>query len=288
MALPLVELGAFALVLWAVAMALAAALLMDKLASVFDGLPVIGGKIASLFKSAAQAITNAAGSLENGIDHLIGASWHALAGLTDSLWNEIKAHSGILAQYGGTLGRLLNFVLHLKALAGHAAHSATHGLSRIAGIERELGRLEKREKALAHEVAKGIGDDVLPRIKSLDKALHNITHKVIPGLRSDVAAAEGDVTALGEYVRAHYLANTEDAIAAATAVGLAALGLGGLRCDSNPFKNNRNACGLWGDLSTLLGLAAIPLEIASIYALIETAQEITPTVTGLASDLLQV
>lgn len=268
MALPLVELGALALVLWAVAMALAAALLMQKIGSVLGGLPAIGGAIQSAMNKVAQEITNAAGTLENGIDSLIGASWHALAGFTNTLWHEIEAHSGIIAQYGGMLGKLIDFALHVKALATHAARNLEHGLARVGQLARTIEHLAHRVKALEHDWAHGIGDDVLPRIKSLERKITHVTHDVIPAVESAEEALARDVTALGEYIRTNFLSTTTDAITAAVALGLAALGLGGLRCSTLTNMLGKRACGLWSDLEGLLGLFADTILLTNICELL--------------------
>lgn len=286
---PLVALGTLTLVLWVIATATAIAVVVGYITGWLQGLPFPLNKMAAVTQALAEAVTAACGKLESGVDGLIGAAWHSLARLTDALWEEIEAHSGVLARYGGTLGKLIDLALHLKSYATHAAHSLAAGIGNVRALSRALTHLERRVKVLEHDVAHGIGEDVLPRVKSLDRELHHLEHKVIPKIRQEAQAAEGDVTALGQYVRDHYLANTTDAIEGAVAVGLAALGLSGLRCESNPWKNNPNACGLWGDLSDLLGLAlalgfALDFEtfVHDAQAATEASAEAVKAFVGLA------
>jgi hypothetical protein len=117
-------------------------------------------------------------------------------------------------------------------------------------------------------------------VGKLDRELHKLRTRVIPKIESEAQAAEADVTALGTYVRDNYLSNAETDIEAAVAIGLAALGLGGLRCNSNPWKNNPNACGLWGDLADLLGLALALGVALDFETFVHEAQAATEATVG--------
>lgn len=248
--------------------------ILGPLASWISHLPWIGTEIAGLIKTAEQAISNACGSLENGVDQLMGAAWHSTARLMDWTWRELRSHATAIAAIATPFGTILSVIHGVRSLV-HRLNAVAHvGASGVKRLEREWHGIERRVKTLEHEVAKGIGADVLPRIRSLDRELHNVESRTIPALEQAVSAAENDVTQLGQWVRAHLLSNTTDAIAAAVAVGLAALGLGGLRCNSlaNSLKNR--GCGFWSGLEDLLGLLGDVLLVSSLCELIPQLEAI--------------
>ena len=62
-----------------------------------------------------------------------------------------------------------------------------------------------------------------------------------------------------------------------------ALGLDWLRCKSNPFNKNKNACGLWSDLEGLLAAATL---VVGAMSLVELARE-EQKVVGEAAKLVR-
>lgn len=262
--------------------------LFGPLIAALQKIPVIGAKLAAPFEAIVHGVTSVCGSIEAGVDGIIGVSWHTTARMLDWTLRELRGHATAIASIAAPLGTVVIVAHGLRSLVHRLTHVAHVGASGIRDLTRDFHHLRRRVRAIERDLANGIGDDVLPRIRSLDRELHKVTTQTIPAIQSGVAEAEQEVTALGEYIRAHYLPNTEEALAAATAVGLAALGLGGLRCNTLQNSLGKRGCGFWGDLENLLGIAFIPLELASIYALIETAQAVTPTITEVASDVLQV
>ena len=251
---PLVGLDLLVVVLWALATALAIALVMDKLSSILSGVPWVGGKLSDAVKSMAQAITNAAGHLEHGIDGIIGGAWHALARYIDKMFEQFVAHSSVLLHLARIVGHLAYSGTGLRALVhsvSRVAHAALHG---VRTLEREYHGIEHRVKELEHEVAAGIGADVLPRIKSLDRELHKVEHKVIPAIEAELGAVEGDVTALRRWITDNIPIPGTDTFVSAIALALAALGLGGLRCNTLLGSLRNRGCGLWSALEDILGL----------------------------------
>lgn len=251
---PLVGLDLLVVVLWCIATALAIALVMDKLSSILNGVPWVGGKLSSAVKSMAQAITNAAGTLEHGIDGIIGGAWHALARYIDKMFEQFVAHSSVLLHLAKLVGHLAYSGSGLRALV-HAASRVAHAALHLAHtLEREYHGIEHRVKELEHEVAAGIGADVLPRIKSLDRELHKVEHKVIPAIEGEVAAVENDVTALRRWITDNIPIPGTEAFVGAIALALGLLGLGGLRCNTLLNSLKGRGCGLWQGLEDLLGL----------------------------------
>ena len=285
MPLALVDLVFYALIFFTIALAFSARkithALLGPLIRFVSYLPWIGGALGGLLRTVEQAVANACGSIESGCDQLLGASWHLTARYLDRLWNVITGTPTALLHVARVVGGHVYSVSGLKSLVHYLTRLEHVTAARIRPLVRRLDHLLHRVHALEHDIAKGIGEDVLPRIRSLDRELHRLETKTIPRIEAEARTAEQDVTALGEYVRAHYLTNTAADIEAAVAIGLAALGLGGLRCNSNPFKDNPNACGLWNDLSALLGLAAITLGALNLEELVHMMQGVTEETVGL-------
>lgn len=277
-AIPFVAIDVLLVVLWTIAAALAIALIMDKLASILAGVPWVGGKLSDAVKSMAQAITGACGQLLSGTESVVGGGLHWLARHFETWLNQFVAHATVLARLAQIVGNAVYDVSGLRALV-HGLTRLYHGIEhRVKALEREWHGIEHRVKVLEQDVAKGIGSDVLPRIKTLEREIGRVERQTIPAIRSDVATAENNITALGEYIRANFLSDTTDAITAAVAVGLAALGLGGLRCNSLLNSLRKRGCGLWSGLEDLFGLLIDGLIFLDLCHVI-------PTIEGLFADL---
>jgi hypothetical protein len=279
---PLVALDVLVLVLWLIAVALAIALIMDKLAAILHAVPIAGGYLSDKVHDMARAITNAAGKLEGGIDHLIGAAWHQLARYTDKLWSELVAHSTALVQLAQLVGHLVHSVHGLRALVRTLQHVGHGVTAAVKTLEKEYHGIEHRVKKLEREIGQGIGHDLRIRIKALEKEYDGLENQVIPSIRSGIKTAEGEVADLEKWLGVNLDSTQAEWLAGFAAAALAALGLSGLNCNSNPFKNNRNACGLWGDLSDILGLLAATLAVLDFEQLVREMQALEEvTVTGL-------
>ena len=279
---PLVALDVLVLCLWAIALALAIAVVMKNVGKVLSGIPAIGGALAGAMNAVAQVITNAAGTLEKGVDHLIGAAWHQLARYMDKLWSEIE-HHGVAILEGATLIGLLVHAYHaVKALA-HTLEREWHGIEHgVKDIEKKLKSIDKMLKKLAPLIGLGIGADLITHLIRMLKEWLHFKNKTLPGIQSGVAGIPKEIADAEKWVSDNFVSNATTDLEAAVAVGLAALGLSGLSCDSNPFKNNKNACGLWGDLGDILGLLAATLAVLNFEDLVKEMQALEEvTVTGL-------
>lgn len=276
---PLVALDVLVVVLWAIALALGIALVMDKLSAILAGVPWVGGKLSDAVKSMARAIANAAGTLEGGIDHLIGAAWHALSRYLDKLFSEFVAHSSVILHMAEVVGSHIYSVSGLRSFVKSLAYVAHAALKLADALEKKYHGIEHRVRTLEREIARGIGNDVRIHVRALENKFGRLTHRTIPNLRKRIQAAEGEVTQLQDFIKATPGTRYLDWVKGLALAGLAALGLGGLNCDSNPFKNNSNACGLWNDLADLLGLATIAIEAADFEQLVREAQSLEQDVT---------
>lgn len=278
------ELIFYALLFLTIAFAFAARKLTQALfgwlISALSSIPLIGGKLAAPFSGAERAIVGACASIESGCDRIMGASWHATARLMDWTWKEIRSHAAALAEMATPLGALITLYHGLRALV-HSFASVAHGAaSEIRTLTREYHGIEHRVKSLEHAIGAGIGADVLPRIKTLEREVAHVEGKVIPAVEGAETALQNDVTALGEYVRANYLSSATDAVTAAVVVALSALGLSGLRCNGllNSLKNR--GCGLWNGLEDLLGLFVDAVILTDLCAILPDAVKFFGLVEG--------
>lgn len=252
--LPLVALDVLVVALWCIAVALAIALVMDKLSSILAGVPWVGGKLSDAVRSMAKAITNAAGTIEGGIDHLIGGAWHALSRYMDHLWSQFAAHSAVFLHIARIVGHLVHANAGIRALV-HSVTGIAHGVSHaVKRLEREYHGIEHRVKTIEREIGRGIGHDVRIRVKALERELTGIEQRVIPGLRQGIKAAEGEVTDLERWLGVKAGLSNLDWAKALVLTALGALGLSGLRCSTLGNLFGKRGCGLWQGLDDLLGL----------------------------------
>lgn len=262
--------------------------LFTPLIHAFGWVPVVGATIADGLRATESAVSSALGSAEGRIDQAIGASFHALAELTNWLWRELKAHATLLAAICAPIGVIISAIHAIRALV-HQLHRGAHAVrSSVARLEKEYHGIEHRVKTLERDITKGIGHDLRIQVRGLEKELTHVENVVIPNVRGIAQTAENDVSALRKWVTDNVPLIGTATFVGAIAAALSALGLGWLRCNSNPFNNNKNACGLWGELADLLAIAAIPLELASLYELIGIAQNVTEEIVTVAEDVLKV
>lgn len=277
MPVALPELIVYALLFFALAFAFASRrmtqAILGPIIRLLQSIPAIGGTLASPLQAVETAIVNACYSIEHGVDSLIGSSWHATARLADWLWREIRSHAGVIAQSASVIGLLIAAYRGLKALVHHFTR-VTHAVGAgVKTLEREYRGIEHRVKALERDITKGIGHDLRIRVKALERELGSVESQVIPDIRSIANTAENDVTALGKWVRDNALIAGTTAVVGAVAWALSRLGLDWLRCNSNPFKGNKNACGLWkvlGDVLALAGFLTLAFDFPEFVSAAET------------------
>ena len=275
---PLVALDVLVVALWCIATALAIALVMDKLSTILAGVPWVGGKLSDAVKTMAKAVTNAAGTLEHGIDSIVGGAWHQLSRYLDKWLGQLEAHSAVILHLARIVGHLAYTHSGLSSAVKAATRTAHAALHIAHTLEREYNGIEHRVKTLEHDLAQGIGADVLPRIKSLDRELHKVEHKVIPAIQSGVTAAENDIAALRKWITENIPIPGTDAFVGAIALALGLLGLGGLRCNTLLNSLRNRGCGLWSGLEDLLGLLFDAVFFADLCGLL-------PEVEALFADL---
>lgn len=273
-ALPWVGVSVLLVVLWTIAAALAIALIMDKLSSILNGVPWIGGKLSDAVKSMSQAITNACGTLMAGAESLVGAGLHLIARYLDRWLSEFVAHAGVIAHLARIVGDAIYSVSGLRALV-HGLERAFHGIEQgVRDLTREFHGIEAQVRKIERELAQGIGNDLRTRFDALYKEWESFKTGELRALEGDVAAIPGDIANAEDWVSKNFVTLSKAGLVAAVTAALGFMGLGGLSC--NNFKNllSKYACGLGSLLDGLLGLmiAGIALEaVCDFLPLIEEA-----------------
>jgi len=204
----------------------------------------------------------------------------------DWTYREFRDHSAALLDVGETLVKFAYDLSGLHALV-HAAGVFVAWIPKaVHALEREFQGIEHRVRVIEREIAQGIGSDVLPRIKTLEREVANVEGKVIPAIEGAETALANDVTALGEYIRANYLSSATDAVTAAVAVALGALGLGGLRCNTLLRSLTNRGCGLWQGLEDLLGLLIDAIALTHLCDLPTWIEELFSPLLGDLTSLI--
>lgn len=269
---PLVALDLLVVVLWAIATALAIALVMDKLSAILAGVPWVGGKLSDAVKTMARAVANAAGTLEHGIDGIIGAAWHALARYMDKMFSQFVAHSALLLHIAKLVGNGVYSISGLRALVHRVSHVAHAAYAGVKTLEREYHGIEHRVRVIEREIGAGIGNDVRAHVKALERWEHGVQTRVIPDLRAGIKTAEGEVTQLENFIKAipgtRYLDWAAGIVTAALGLGIVNL----FRCPTFLGKTLGRGCGLWDGLESLFGLFLDAVLLADLCQVIPAAE----------------
>lgn len=191
------------------------------------------------------------------------------------LWHTAAA---IFVWTGQEIARLANDTLHFaEGLYAHtlpkwrreilhtAEHAADVSIARLRRTEhaaheklsRAIGAAEAKALSAVRAVA-GTLDQVIPQVHGLERDFTGLKKRLE---KLEKLLAPGAIVALiGATVFTHF-------------------GLEWLRCNSNPFKNNRNACGLWTVLGRVLELAGF-LTIAFDFKAFVSAAEFVASGIG--------
>jgi len=138
-----------------------------------------------------------------------------------------------------------------------ARHLIRALLHRFEGIGHDLG------KRIGH-VERGIGADVLPRIRGLEREIHGEIVRERLRARAAERTAEREITNLWKWTRTHMIQAGTLAFAGAVALALSRLGLGWLRCNSLSRLGKRIGCGGFAALEDLLFGAVTALAVTDI------------------------
>jgi hypothetical protein len=248
--------------IWLVRIAVAA--LLGFLIATLGSIPIIGGAVKGVIKDTENAISHALGKAEHAVDKAIGATWHFFTRLNEWIWREIKLHAGDVLAVAQVLVPALASLRQLWQMFHSQTRTATHTGARVKTLEREYHGIERELKHIERELSKGIGEDVLPRVKTLEREVATVEHQTIPRIRSDVATVEGDITALADWVQKNTLVAGSTALVGAVAWALGKLGASGITCRSFGNLFSKWSCGLWSVLDGLLGLVVSSLLLTHV------------------------
>ena len=233
--------------------------------TVLGKLPVIGGWIDATGHRIEQRITNLFGGWAMSLEARIGASFHSIARLVDHLGREIARHAGLLAMVAqlipgvGTLESFVAGVAKLYRLVRALIH-------RLEGIGHDLGR------RVGH-VEHGIGADVLPRIRGLERELHRTVEHDIASLRARDKALTREYERLYKWMRSHPWTIVTDAFVGAVAIALTRLGLSWIRCPSLGRLGRRFGCAPWQLLEELLAASLTAFAVADLCTFANVAMD---------------
>jgi len=262
--------------------------MFGTLASFVGHVPYLGGAIHNALRGMEQAIDNALGSIYHGLDSQLGSALHHLAQLIEWTWRIL----GRVTVLGFTLSQIVaELVSEAHWTRNHVRDlftSHTHADHRIRRLTRELHGIERQVKRLENDYSRGIGEDVLPRIKTLEREEANIRDVQLPAAIAAQRDTDSALSNLYEWAKGKAELLGIGTFAAAVGVALGTLGLDWLRC-RNVGNAGRRLCGLGTDLLDALLLTTLVVEgsislVGMAEELIRLSDEIVPAVTGFVSE----
>ena len=242
--------------LLALIVALAVCVLVVYFAKAFLGtasgllgkLPIVGGWIDSGISAVEHRIVSVFSEAIAEIQSAIGWSWHLMARIVDAIGREIGAHMGLIsyiAQLMPGLGQLAQLERLIQSL-----------FHRTKGTEQALRGIGEDVVPRVKQIERGIGNDVLPRIQSLEHEWGRVITRDIPAIRAGERTAQREITNLWKWTRRHTLEAGSLAFAGAVAWALTRIGGNWIRC-SNWNRIGRSVCRLPGNLIEELFAGAI-------------------------------
>lgn len=226
------------------------------------------GKIATTgIDRVAQKIDSVMSSAVASVDAKMGAALHSLARLVDWIGTEVRSHANMLQ----TIATLL--------LGVTAANQSIHGMraliARISSAQRTAALALHRVAAIEEQVRHGIGADVLPRVKVIERTNVITRARTIPGVIGRVGRLDRDLSRLWKWSHRHAAVAGSVAFAGAVAWALSRLGASWIRC-SNWKRAGKQVCGM--DANLLESLLVDTLAIVGTLSLVELAKELQPIV----------
>lgn len=238
-------------VILALALAYLSLKIIEALFGPLGGLPGIGSAIVSLERTIAQSVAHACGTVVQPVDTVVGKSLVGLAGLINRLSAVIRSHGRVLADIASFVPPFAIDLAALRALVHATVHANTGTAAQVKTLERELHGIEHQVKQLERDVSKGIGEDVLPKLKTLNREIAHIDNAELPAIRGNVATAEGEIGNLFDWIRgkADIIGVGTIATAVAAAVGIDAWNF--FRCKQTQGWG-KAFCGLPSDIANAL------------------------------------
>ena len=280
------ELGALGLALFCLALALAATIIVEALKNYMGGVPIIGKVIGSILNPVIHALSWAAGQLETGVDAILGATFHTLAKVLEWTFDYYKSQASLLLQLAHLVGN------HIPVLSGIQAEQRVlqkeykgieHGIKTLNreyhGIEGQIGLLQGQIYGLNE---KGLRK----HLRVLDREIAGIDTKIKDVVLPGINTAEGEVTQLGNFIKAipgtRYLDWVAGLVAAAVGIEIVNL----LKCTFLRNLWNKRGCGLWNGLEGLLALFIDTLILVDLCAILPEAVKFFGVVEGALTGLI--
>jgi len=260
------------IVVWGVALAVCLAVVyfakafLGAAGGAVGWIPGVGGWLKSSINGVEHKIVSIMSAAANACDAKMGAAMHMLARVVDWLGEEIRRHANLLEVIAGILAGTAGV-----GLVTHAIENLLHH-TRVAKATAQAAA--RKAVAVGHAVERGIGADVLPRIKAEERTIGRVIGQDIPGIRAGEAALERTIGNLWRWTHRHTLAAGSLAFTAAAAWALARLGSGWVRC-GNWNKIGKRVCGTPStEIDALLALVLGAVAIEDFRALVKVAQEV--------------
>lgn len=254
--MPVLLLNPYVDAILALALAFLASRLIPALFRPLFSIPGVGHYIESGVQAMAQQVSYACGGIASGVSDALGVSFHAVARLIDTVTEQIEENARALQAAVSLVVPVVATYEGVKWLLNHISHARAGDQARIKRLEQEYHGIDEQIKQIDATLAKLHFKGIDAQLKSLTADINLVEGQTIPAINTRVGTLDGAIGDLEGFLGLPTTLPQTKWLAAFATAALAAAGLGGLNCNSNPFKNNSNACGLWGDLSSLLALAA--------------------------------
>lgn len=222
------------------------------------------------------------------VDHLVSHALAVAALNTEHaavyLWHTTAE---IFIWTGQEIARLANDTLHFaeslyQHKLPHLRREIIHQATRI--TDAAVGRLARTVRGDVRLLHRAIDAAEAKALRAVH-AVEHVLDQVIPQVRG----LERDFTGLKKRLeKLEGFLNPAALVAFIGATVFTHFGLEWLRCNSNPFKGNKNACGLWGDLAGLLGLVTAVLIAEDFEKLVREMQAVEGEAISVARDLFNV
>lgn len=283
MTIALPALGGLVIVLWVIAIALLIAVILGFVAGVLHGLPYPINQLAGPVNSLASGISNACYQAIHITEKYVGAALHHLARYADKVWHSIETGQAYDYQ-AAKVAEIHAHAINRLGTRQHAlARAAPTAAGQIRDLRREYNGIAHQVRDLQRELGHGIGDDVLPRIKRLEREAAQVRKQI----RDVVIPAEntltGEIGNIFDWARGKAALLGIGTFATAVAAALGLKSLSGFLC--NEFRNilGRGCSGLWGGLDDLLGLFVDVLIFTNVCDILDF---LSPLVSDIAAPVV--
>lgn len=235
--------------------------------SLVGWIPWLGSRVSGDLHVIEQRVTNQLGQVAVSLQHRVGAMWHSLGSLMQTMVDKIEGNATLIWEIAhylpglATVAQLVDAIRDLRR-TNHTTATQTrtntrviHDVTRVTTHERDrVNTITTRVQAIPADV-------LMPG--------------VLGGLRGRVRAVEDELTSLWNRVGISARTAVEGVGVGALAYALGRLGMTWARC-SNVGKVGRRVCGMDNNLlESLLAGSVLVTSSISIVDLAKAAQEIT-------------